>query len=138
MRLQILRKDQEPIQNYQHVFIEDGNIDLTQIVDNQWKSIVASDIFDSFSSTSRLELIKAMTSKLRIGGELVVGGTDGRVLAKMITNGSLDIEEASSVISNLRAVASANIVSEAIQQFGLRVMSATINGLHYEVKAVRG
>ena len=138
MRLQILRKDQEPIQNYQHVFIEDGNIDLTQIVDNQCKSIVASDIFDSFSSTSRLELIKAMTSKLRIGGELVVGGTDGRVLAKMITNGSLDIEEASSVISNLRAVASANIVSEAIQQFGLRVMSATINGLHYEVKAVRG
>ena len=72
MRLQILRKDQEPIQNYQHVFIEDGNIDLTQIVDNQCKSIVASDIFDSFSSTSRLELIKAMASKLRIGGELVV------------------------------------------------------------------
>ena len=138
MKLHILREDQQPVEGFEIVKVSPNNMTLDHIVNNQCELILAPDIFDSFTVNAFPQLMQALVAKLRIGGELVLGGTDGRLLAKAVINGLLDVERSSNIVSSLMSATSEKFVRELVQSAGLKIASSRIDGLHFEIKAVRG
>lgn len=138
MKLQIIRKDQEGIKGYELAKIEQPNsLELSHIVDNSCESILASDAMDSFNNSIVGKLCQLLVSKLRLGGELVLGGTDIRFFAKYTANGVLTPKEACDIVCSAYSMSTADMVREELEKLNLRVVSIHMDGLHYEVKAVR-
>jgi hypothetical protein len=138
MKLQILTAQQQPVEGYELVYVERNNIDLTKASDNECELILAPDVLDSFSGgqTSR-QVLEALRTKLRIGGELVVGGTDVRLFSKAVMNGSIPLDNASDVVTNTHSMTTADATKETLKALGLKIHSVTLDGLHYEVTARR-
>jgi len=138
MKLQIIRKDQESIGGYEAVKVEQPNsLELSHIVDNSCESILASDLMDSFNNSLISKLCQVLISKLRIGGEIVLGGTDVRFFSKYTANGMLTPKEACDIICSAYSMSTSDMVREELEKLNLRVVSIHMDGLHYEVKAVR-
>lgn len=136
MKLHILRKNNELVDGFTPVFVEDG-LDMSNVSDNECEFILAPDIMDSYPSTSSEGLLHALAKKLRMSGTLVVGGTHIRLLAKAILNGLVSHEEGSSMIGRLQSATTPETVSNIVKVLGLRIDSVTIDGVHYEIKATR-
>jgi len=83
------------------------------------------------------ELLQALVSKMRLGGEMSIGGTDIRLLCKSVINGSLTPEEGSSVISGLYSASSLQAVQGILEKLGLAVVDTHMNGIHFELKVRR-
>ena len=137
MKLQILREGQEKIDNYEHVFVGENQIDISHVVSNECEQILATDILDAFSLNAIPELINAISYKLRMGAELCIGGTDIRLFAKAHLNGLLSNSEASELLSSLNSACSLVSVQEILQSVGLSVVDTHMNGVHFEIKARR-
>ena len=138
MKLQILRPEQEPIEGYKTVIVDKGNLNLSELSDNECDTILAPEVMDSFPIDSVGELINGIVSKLRKGGEVVIGGTDIRVFAKMVGNGSMDPQAASNVVANVASMTTVDLAKGLLTSLGLDIASSTIDGIHYEIKATRG
>ena len=138
MKLQLLLDPEQGIQNFEHVKVSTNQVDLSSISDNECEVILATDVLDSFSHNAVKELIGALLGKLRVGGELSIGGTDGRLLSKHILNGLLSPNDASLIVGNLESLTFMQSIQDLLMQAGLRVASTHMNGIHYEIKAVRG
>jgi|14BtaG_2_1085337.scaffolds.fasta_scaffold68754_2 hypothetical protein len=137
MKLQIIRGIQEAIDGYQIITVNNDSLDLGSITANECEFILASDVMDSFSINHSGEILGALRSKLRINGELVVGGTELRAFVKAVANGLIAPEDASSVVSQNNSMTSVHAVREMLMSLGLEIVSSHINGLHYEIKAKR-
>ena len=137
MKLQILRGGQEEIENYSHVVASDNKVDISHIINNECERILATDVLDCFTVDGVPELIQALVSKLRLGGEMSIGGTEIRMLCKSIINGSITPEEGSGIISGLYSASSLQFVQEALEKLGLTVVDTHMNGIHFEVKVRR-
>ena len=111
--------------------------DRGQITDNECDFILASDVMDSFNAGAAPQLLQALVTKLRLNGELVVGGTDVRLFAKAVSNGQIAPVDASNVVTNVHSMTTSEQVKELCTQLGLAVQSVHLDGLHYEVKAKR-
>ena len=136
MKLQILRGGQEEIENYSHVVASDNKVDISHIINNECERILATDVLDCFTVDGVPELIQALVSKLRLGGEMSIGGTEIR-MCKSIINGSITPEEGSGIISGLYSASSLQFVQEALEKLGLTVVDTHMNGIHFEVKVRR-
>lgn len=138
MKLQIIRKEQEGVQGYEIVKMEKPNsLELSHIIDNSCEIILASDAMDSFNNSLLAKVCQTLVGKLRLGGELVLGGTDVRFFAKYIVNGVLSPTEACDIVCAAYSMSTSDMVREQLEKFGLKVVSIHMDGLHYEVKAVR-
>ena len=58
MKIQILRENQQAIENYTKIIVGDNQIDLSSISDNECSFILANDVLDSFSIENIDQLIK--------------------------------------------------------------------------------
>jgi hypothetical protein len=137
MKLQILTKTQEAIGGFETLEVGHNAIDLTKIVDNECEVILASDILDCFTSVAMPQLVDALLTKLRLNGELVVGGTDIRVFSKAVTNGLISTEDASNVVTGVHSMTCCQQTREVLTKAGLEIQSVHIEGLHYELKVKR-
>ena len=137
MKLQILNQSQEPVVGYQTLIIDRNKIDLTQIINNECEFILAADICDSFTAVAIDELVNGLLSKLRLNGELVVGGTDLRLFARAVSNGLISPDDASNLVTSVHSMTSGQQVRGVLEKSGLQIMSFHMDGLHYEVKAKR-
>lgn len=137
MKLQILKDGQEEIKNYSHVVASDNKVDISHIMNNECERILATDVLDCFTIGGVPELLQALASKLRLGGEMSVGGTEIRLLCKSIINGSITPEEGAEVISGLYSASSLQFVQDALEKLGLTVVDTHMNGVHFEVKVRR-
>lgn len=137
MKLQILKDGQDEIKNYSHVVAGDNKVDISHITNNECEHILATDVLDCFTVEGVPELLQALVSKLRLGGEMSIGGTEIRLLCKSIINGSITPEEGSGVISGLYSASSLQNVQEALEGLGLTVVDTHMNGIHFEVKVRR-
>lgn len=137
MKLQILKDGQDKIENYSHAVASNNQVDISHIVNNECEHILATDVLDCFTPDGIPELLQALVSKLRMGGEISIGGTDMRLLSKSIINGSITQEEGSAIISSLYSVSSMQVVPEALERLGLTIVDTHMNGIHFEVKARR-
>jgi hypothetical protein len=137
MKLQILREGQEGIVNYEHTTVSRNEIDISHIINNECEQILATDVLDDFNTDAMPELIHALVSKLRMGGELSLGGTDIRLLCKSILNGLVTESEASELISSINSASSLVSVQELLMQTRLQIIDTHMNGVHFEIKARR-
>ena len=138
MKIQILRENQQAIENYTKIIVGDNQIDLSSISDNECSFILANDVLDSFSIENIDQLIKSILMKLRIIGSIVIGGTDMRLFCKNVTNGSVDTGQASRIIGVVQSMTVLNDIVNLIRSSGLNIESTQITGIHYEIKATRG
>lgn len=138
MKLQIIRSNQEGIQGYEIVKVEQPNsLELAHIIDNSCESILAPDLADSFHVSVLSKLCQTLLGKLRLGGEIVLGGTDIRLFAKAITNGLLKPVEACDTACSAYCMSTSDMVKEEFQKLNLKIISIHMDGIHYEIKAVR-
>ena len=138
MKIQILRENQQAIENYTKIIVGENQIDLSSISDNECSFILANDVLDSFSIENIDQLIKSILMKLRINGSIVIGGTDMRLFCKNVTNGSVDTGQASRIIGVDQSMTVLNDIVNLIRSSGLNIESTQITGIHYEIKATRG
>ena len=138
MKLQIFRTDDEKIENYKHIQCYGTPLDLSDIADNECEEILAGDVLDMYSVEMMPQLIQQLVGKLRIGGRIVLGGTEFSVLAKHIINGGLTAEAVSQIIASKKSVTDVMTIKNALKQLGLNILSTSINGVHCEVTAKRG
>jgi len=138
MKLQIYRTENEKIENFHHVQCFGTQLDLSGVADNQCELILAGDLMDMYPADEAATVIQQVLQKLRIGGEIVLGGTEVRVLAKNILNGTVPEQHASQIIGNVKSLTSIGTLKQALKSLGLHILSTSIDGIHCEVKARRG
>jgi hypothetical protein len=137
MKLQVANAAQEPVIGYTKVVIDRNSLDLSSVTNNECEFILASDIMDLFAAGSAQEVTGALISKLRLNGELVVGGTELRAFASAVSNGLISLTDASNVVTNSNSLTSSVIIRDILEQQGLSIISVHVDGLHYEIKAKR-
>lgn len=137
MKVQITTSNQEHIAGYREISIKNGKIDFQEISDNECTHILASNILDFFPSNQAKQCIAELVKKLRLGGTLVVGGTDLRVFSLNVINGMLQPDEASNIIGSVSSMNDTGTISNIIREMNLTIVSTQIGGVHYEISAER-
>lgn len=137
MKLQVLREGQEKIDNYEHVTTSFNKIDVSHVIDNECEEILATDSLDDFTAEAVPQLVHALVSKLRLGGQVSIGGTDVRLFSKAVLNGVMTSTEASQTVSSINSASCAVSVRDALESAGLQVLDTHMNGIHFEIKARR-
>lgn len=138
MKLQITRPEQDTIEGYEIVKISQPNtLELSHIVDNSCEVILAADIADSFVPDSLGQVCQALVNKLRLGGEISIGGTDIRFFAKYITNGIINSADACKLVNAAFSMSTSETIVKELEKLNLQILTVHMDGLHYEVKAIR-
>ena len=137
MKIQITTSNQEHIAGYREISIKNGKIDFQEISDNECTHILANNILDIFPAKHAKQCIAELVKKLRLGGTLVVGGTDLRIFSLNVINGMLQPDEASNVIGSVSSMSDAGTISDIIREMNLTIASKQISGVHYEISAER-
>lgn len=137
MKLQIVVPTQPSIENFERVEIHPNSMDLSRVSDNECTLILANDAIDYFSVDKIGDLIQSLIKKVRMGGEIVIGGTDVRLFAKMIINDQLDELQACQMIGSIQSLSNMGLVLQVFQQGNFEILSTQISGIHYEIKAKR-
>jgi predicted SAM-dependent methyltransferase len=138
MKLQVVKPEQESIENYTRVDVSPNAIDLSVAADNECSSILANDVLDSFSVENVPSLLAQLVKKVRMGGELIVGGTDIRLFCKFVTNDQIDELSATRLLGSVQSMTTLSNTAGGLIELGLKIVSSQINGVHYEIKASRG
>ena len=138
MKIHIVREGQESIENYKKVTVSNNSVDLSDISDNECTFILAGDTLDNFSLENIPLFIQNLTKKVRMGGSLVIGGTDIRLFAKSVINGMTPENEASNMVGLVQSMSIIANTLDIIKSLGMQIESTQINGFHYEVTAKRG
>tara|TARA_Y100000593_G_C4128810_1_gene246365 strand:- start:192 stop:608 length:417 start_codon:yes stop_codon:yes gene_type:complete len=138
MKLHIVKPGQESIENYARVEASPNALDISMVSDNECTSIMANDILDLFSIDNVPKVLEHLATKMRMGGDLVVGGTDVRLFCKYVTNDQVDELSAAQLIGNCESMTTLDQISNILQSLGLNVVSSQVSGMHYEIKAARG
>lgn len=138
MKVQIAKMGEPIIGGYNHVVCSDNYINFMDISDNECSEILAQDVLDNFAIDNIHQCISSLVGKLRLGGKLVVGGTDIRLFSRMVSNNTLNEVEASNILSSANSMTSATNVKPIIQSLGLQVISVMVSGIHFEITATRG
>ena len=137
MKVQILRQGEAPVQGYNPIFVEINRINLDGLAQNQCEMILASDIFDCVTYNNIEPVLQALLSKLRLGGQLVVGGTDYNLLGSALNNKLLSEQDAARLIGNISCVVDGHKIADGLRSLNLAVETMHMDGIHFEVKARR-
>jgi len=137
MKVQITTSNQEHIAGYREISIKDGKIDFQEISDNECTHILANNILDVFPAQQVKLCIMELVKKLRLGGTLVVGGTDLRSFSLNVINGMLQPNEASDIISSVSSMSDTGTIADIIREMNLTIINTQIGGVHYEISAER-
>lgn len=138
MKLQIIRKEQQSIEGFELITIDEPNkLDLSHIINNSCELILAPDLVDSFHQSTIDQLCESLVLKTRLNGEIVLGGTDIRFFAKNIYNGTLSYKDACGIVCNIYSMSTSDMIIEAFRKLNVNLVSVIMDGLHYEVKGVR-
>lgn len=138
MKLQVLKAGQEGIDGYNQVVVDQPNsLEVSHVVDNSCEEILGADVMEMFHVSNAPQLCQGLVSKLRLGGTIVVGGTDVRLFAKSVTNGLITSLEASDITTKIYSMSSPDVIKDVFNRLGLKIVNVHLDGLHYEVKAAR-
>lgn len=144
MKIQLLKNQNDVITGFKPILYQpssgafiDPLMGLSQVSDNECSFIMANEIIDDFEISKVTGLIQVLLSKLRLNGELVIGGTDIRLFCKNVANGLIDESSASELIKTKQSMTSMNAVIKIIESLGLKVTLTQMSGIHYEVTCIR-
>lgn len=139
MKVHLIKNEESLIKGYKPVYYSASLKlnNLSSLSDNECEFILASEVFDEFSQQEMPNVIQQLAKKLRMNGMLVIGGTDIRIFAKSIVNGSMSEQDASEMIRTRQSMSNINDVLKIVQSLGLKIQASQIIGNHYEVTAIR-
>ena len=137
MKVHVVDKEEDHIKGYEQVEITDQGLNLDKYSDNECSFILASDCLDLLSYENIQNSIVEMRKKMRIGSTLVIGGTDIRLFARAIINGSIDLPTANTMLCNKKSFSDVNSISDMLLGLGLTIVTTKISGVHYEIEASR-
>ena len=137
MKVHITTKNEKSIENYTRVEIDDGLHTVSTLSDNECEFILASGTLDIIPTNSIQAFLMLLRKKLRLGGTIIVGGTDIRMFAKAIINSIIGETEASDLVSSRASMVHMSYVANILTNLGLLIQTSSINGINYEIKCVR-
>ena len=138
MKIHVVSGSEGHIEGYERVEVsENGDANLSGYSDNECSFILATDALDSMGYDQAKIFIMTARQKLRLGGTVIVGGTDMRLFARSIVADQVNVEEANQVLFTKKSMLDTNTVSSIVKDMGLKVITTRIAGIHYEVEAKR-
>jgi len=137
MKIHIVGENEAAVEGYERIEIKDGKVDLSKYSDNECSFILGSDCLDLFSQADAKGFILEVRQKLRLGGTLVLGGADIRLLARSVVSESISVEDANSLLFSKKSCLDVNTISDLVSGVGLEIISTKISGIHYEIESSR-
>jgi hypothetical protein len=134
MKLQIIEDESQKIEGFETIMTSQ-NLNLDNVPDNSCEIIVAKQALDS--TVSAQESLGKICSKVRLGGSVVISGTELRCFFKNVINGMIDENSASVLVGKSLSLSSVDSVKNGLRSLGFFVKSSIINGVSYEVTAER-
>lgn len=135
MKIHISENLDQTIQGFTTVPIVEGEVNLDIIPNNSASFIVAIDATDSVNNI--LKFIDNVCSKMRLGGEMCIGGLDIFAVSRGLLSGGLNLEDYNNLTNNKRGVYDSKFISDQLQSHGLTINSIVYKGYNYEVIAKR-
>lgn len=137
MKIHVIREDANAITGYTKVPVSNETINFEGISNNECEFIMANQVMDLFRTANIGSCLTDLVSKLRMGGTLVVGGTDLRMFCINTINGMSDPQTSAVTIGECHSMTDAKDISNALTSLGLTIVSNRVNGNSYEVTAKR-
>lgn len=114
------------------------------VANSECDEILAPDIIDYIPTSSLTETLRNYVSKMRKGSVISIGGTDLFMLCTIIVRRECSVLEANQEIfggsySHLckNSLIGINDCSGLLEELGLKILSKTLDGVKYLVKAQR-
>lgn len=137
MKIHITENIDKALENYVVVPILYGKIDMSFATDNSVTHIIAIDALDSIPCKLLIDFIKSLVQKMRLGCEIILGGTELSAISKdMITN-KINTLEYNELIFGKRGLYRSSDIVNLLNQAGLIIHDIQIKGNKYELTAVR-
>jgi predicted SAM-dependent methyltransferase len=132
MKLQIISNKEQGLTGYVHAYLENGQLDLSDISDNSCTSILCDDILNQLPYSQNLDGLKFLCSKLRMGGEIMISGVEPRLLSIAFTNEDITAAEFNNAVYNRKSMIPIMELRSMIAQAGLKIVTLKIVGVNYE------
>lgn len=139
MRIHVVSSGEESIGGYERVEVDQNgqSAQLLQFSDNECDNILAGDALDYVSYERHADLIASLVRKLRMGGAIVVGGTDIRLFCQHVNNTTIGENEACTMLSSKRSMSTFDKTRAILESLNLNIRTLQTNGTHYEYSATR-
>lgn len=137
MKVHVVNKNEENITGYQRVEIGGGLADFQGCADNECTDILINNNLDSVDFNGVETLLQQARKKLRLGGTLVAGGTDIRLLSRAVISGAIAPDKANEVLYSKRSCSDVNRVIDILRSLDLTIISTKVSGMHYEIESTR-
>jgi predicted SAM-dependent methyltransferase len=118
------------------------------VCDGEAEEIVALDVLDYLVLYEVTKVIGHWVQKLKIGGTLIIGGTDMTLVCKSFAEGDIDLETANKMLHGIQTqphlVKRVNLTLLGVCNFlmqdcqGLQIMKKRYNGHNYIIEVRRG
>jgi hypothetical protein len=126
-----------PSADHRPIKISHGVIDLEDISDNECVEIDASEAVSYFMYHTLDYAISTISRKLRLGGELVIGGVDARLMSLGYLNGNITEEQFNEASSQFTCLTTSGVVTEKLSDAGVTVIHVTTDKMFFRIKATR-
>jgi hypothetical protein len=137
MKLHVVTKEEKHIEGHERIEVSTEGVNLDQYAENECSLILAPDCLDYFGFNEVQSFLIQARSKMRMKSKLVIGGTDIRLLSRLVIDGSIGTEEANQILFTKKSCADINTVTGILQHVGLKILTTKISGIHYEIEASR-
>lgn len=137
MKLQICVTDEDKIEGFTSVKLQELQFAAQNIADNECEAIVANKVLNLLDLNQVDGFLTLLNAKLRKGGTLNVSGIEPKVLCKMISNDTIKEETLNNVVSNCNSILPLKDCINMLSSKGLQINNAVINGVEYEISAKR-
>jgi hypothetical protein len=137
MKIHIVNPQQEHVEGFERVEVTNGEVNLSQLADNECSFILATDILNAMSVNQIGNNLQEIRKKMRINSTLVIGGIDIRLLARNIVSGQMKTDEANSFIFSNKSCLDLALAKNLVKSLGLQIEMTRVTGVSYEIEAKR-
>lgn len=137
MKIQILRDQQNSIEGYEHVMMNGAELNLSRFSNNECTEIIADNILDAVPIKYIAQTLKLLIDKLRMGGKLVIGGTDLRLFCKQVLNQAISPTDANVIVSQCQSMTNLDEIVSLVGTTNLKIQTTNMNGIHFEICCTR-
>jgi len=135
MNIYITNNMESVLDGYDTIPLLYGNLNLTHIPQNSCYNILVEDALDSTNDPQGT--LVNIVSKLRKNGNLSIQGTDFDSMCRQYLNKNIQPKELNEYIANKNSVCSFGDIQKTITQCNIKIVSAGLNGLKFDIRATR-
>jgi hypothetical protein len=127
----------DKIENYNTIKLENFQDEMKEVINNSCTEVVAHNVIDKIKSVDIEKFVTILCSKLRIGGKIIITGTDLGTLSRGVINNTISSQDYSSIIENKASLNYMHNINAMLKKFNLTIDSGLIRGTNYEIIANR-